>query len=110
MSRYRKAGIASGAKAEDAEWFASDIKPAIPADSSVAHKMILSVIPSAATDIEITFDSGDTWKTLELEASVVANKLQNFEFYCHEGDLINLRAGSTGGATLTHCVIAEELS
>ncbi len=92
-------GSTSGVKAQNAEWFASDIV----IDDNV--KTIISIAEDTGVTVEITKDSGTTWASLFSGAALTANAEHTFDVHVRTGDLFNMRTPTVGGTTVHWCRI-----
>ena len=90
----------SGAKAEDAEWGASDYTGLADTDKSEFCILQVAVTVTAAV-IEITLDSGTTWVALNSGVAISVGQLYQFDIYIASGDTFNIRAGNSSGTTVT---------
>ena len=100
-------GDASGAKAQNAEWFAADLSPETLSSDQEASKFRLSVAVSSAVDVQCTLDSGSTWLKLNSGNSLVADALYVFDVPTRFGDTFNLRTTDGSGTTIRVCRISE---
>lgn len=102
-------GSETGAKAQNAEWFASDIDVGVQNNKALQIFLQVSVSVTAAV-IEITFDSGSTWAALNDGNAVTLGALNVFPVIAKEGDLINFRATNASGTTLDICYVIGSLT
>lgn len=99
---YRKAlaGSATGAKAQNVEWFAADIVVAMStlmvADLEIAMSLSTSVL------VQISFDSGGTWASLVTPAATTYTKVL---VPVVNGDLVQLRTDNAAGTTVNRCIV-----
>ena len=98
---------ASGSKAQNAEWFSSDLSPETLSSDQEASKFRISVAVSAAVDVQITLDSGTTWLKLNSGNTLVADSLYIFDVPTRFGDTFNMRTSTSGGCTVRVCRISE---
>ena len=103
-SGYYNKGVASGAKAQNAEWFATDIDPGIRSEKFMDLTLQIAVSATAAV-VEVTMDSGTTWSELNLGVAIPVGKLHTFSIFVKNDDLINFRATNASGTTLDVCYI-----
>lgn len=96
-------GVASGAKAQNAEWFAQNIIPIIPPIDNKCSKIRLTFALTGAVVVEVTLDSGSSWYSLNEARATVASSLYSFDIPCRDGDLFNARTPTVGGTTVTIC-------
>ena len=89
----------SGAKAQNVEWFASDI---VVEDT---QKLIISLAVSASVVVEITKNSGTDWVALNSNVVLIVDAEHIFDVMVRAGDTFNMRTPTGGGATLAHCRI-----
>ena len=57
-------GEATGTKAQNVEWFATDLSPETLSGDQEASKFRITIAISSAVDIQCTLDSGSTWLKL----------------------------------------------
>lgn len=88
-------GSTSGAKAQNAEFFASDIT--IPAHLS--GESIKVHVAALADSIEFTLDSGTTWHDIKGSA-LAADTPETFTIFVDGTDALNFRCPDIGGTTL----------
>lgn len=100
-------GEASGTKAQNAEWFSSDLSPETLHSDQEASKFRISVALSAHVYIEVTLDSGSTWVKLNSGNKVVIDSLYVFDVPIRFGDTFNMRVPDSSGATIRVCRISE---
>jgi len=101
MGDVKSIGDASGVKAQNAEWFATDLSPIKIA------KFRISMSLDAAVKIQITVDSGTTWVTLNSDVTLTANSLYVFDVSVRVNDNFNMRIPTAGGATIQLCRVDE---
>ena len=79
-------------EAQNAEWFAADIKP--------VHTglMRIEISVSLAVVVEITFDSGSNFTALNSNVALGVDQVFVFDVFVNTGDLINFRIPTAGGA------------
>lgn len=104
MAKFLTVGSATGAKAEDAEFFSSDLAPRSSA-TPVAYRYIVTIV-SLNDLIEVTVDSGTTWVTL---GTPTAATLTTYSFNVRTGDTVNFRTPNVGGTTLTLFRVDSEI-
>lgn len=89
---------ATGAKAQDVEYLASDIEP----ENVTTIKVQVS---GTAVDVQITFDSGSTW--VDLFGTLTANTYTEQKIAVIPGDQINFRTNNGAGITLDFFRVVE---
>ena len=105
---FRNAGSASGAKAQNAEFFAADITPDIEPDITVGF--LISFSFSAAVTLEQTIDSGSNWsKVHDVNGTSSFNADETYAaiVFVRSVDTFNLRIPTAGGATVDICRVQE---
>lgn len=105
---YNK-GVESGAKAQNAEWFATDINPGIRSGKMMDLTLQISVSATAAV-VEVTLDSGATWSEINLGVALPVRKLHTFSIFAKNDDLVNFRATNTSGTTLDICYVIGDIN
>jgi|TARA_R110002051_G_scaffold297973_1_gene364559 hypothetical protein len=100
-------GDASGAKAQNVEWFAADLSPETLSGDQEASKFRLTIAVSSAVDIECTLDGGSTWLKLNSGNNLVADALYIFDIPTRFGDTYNMRTTNGSGTTVRVCRISE---
>lgn len=102
-------GSTSGAKAQNAEWFAADIVPTDNVnDNARQFRVTVNVAElDAGTDNEFTIDSGANWYPLANLVLLTLNRHHQFVISIREGDLFNMRNTSVGGLTVNYCRVDE---
>lgn len=100
-------GNATGIKAQNAEWFATDLSPEAIVGSEEASKFRITVAVSSAVDIECTVDSGTTWLKLNSGNNVVADALYIWDVPVRYEDTFNMRTTNASGTTIRLCRISE---
>lgn len=108
-SGYYNKGVETGAKAQNAEWFASDIVPGIRAEKIIELTLQISVSATAAV-VEVTLDSGTTWSELNTGVAIPLGKLHTFGIFVKNDDLVNFRATNASGTTLDVCYVIGDIS
>ena len=107
--QVRPVGAESGVKAQNAEWFASDI--ATGADQTLySSKYRIFVSINAAKVVEVTVDSGTTWVSVNGGVALVAGACYTFDIPTRSGDTFNMRIPTSGGATVNVCRVDEIFS
>ena len=92
--RLKLLGTESGAKLQDVEYFSTDLI------TNEDAKLTIVVSTQAATDVQITLDSGATWA--DLTSATTALTHTQFSITVGGGDLINFRSNDAGGTTLDY--------
>ena len=105
-SRLRPLGLASGAKAEDAEFFAADLVP--QGDTGRSSLLRIAIVATAGDAIEVTWNSGTAWEAWIATGTLTANTYEEFSIYVRSGDTVNFRCPTTGGITLDRFTVDEE--
>lgn len=100
-------GDATGTKAQNVEWFASDLSPETLSGDQEASKYRITVAISSAVDIQCTVDSGTTWLKLNSGNNLVADALYVFDCPVRFGDTFNMRTTNASGTTIRLCRISE---
>ena len=95
-------GKTSGSKAQNAEWFSSDLTVPKSCTVTVQFSVNLAVL------IQYTLDSGSNW--FELVLLTVANKQERMDITMMSGDLFNMRTTTIGGATVHQCIISRKVN
>ena len=92
-------GTTSGAKAQNAEWLASDVESGVK--SGKVLRLILQIQLSVqAAVVEITTDGGATFGALNSGTALTTGNLFTFDIFVKFGDLFNLRTPTGGGTTV----------
>jgi hypothetical protein len=107
VSHVEVIGEGSGTKAQNAEWFSSDLSPETLSGDQEASKFRLSIAVSSAVPIECTLNSGTTWVKLNSGNNLVADALYIFDIPTRFGDLFNLRTTDGSGTTIRICRVSE---
>lgn len=94
MAKFLTVGVATGEKAQNAEFFGTDLSPRSD-NEDVALKWTVTTIGDNVL-LQITFDSGSTWSTL---GTPTAATLTTYSFNTRIGDTINFRTNDAGGFT-----------
>jgi hypothetical protein len=89
-------GRATGAKAEDAEFFAADIT----LSGEARGEKITCYTIMTNDSIEYTLDSGSNWLPVKGAAFTAATPTE-FVIYVNGTDTLNFRCPDVGGCTLT---------
>ena len=97
--RITAVGETSGSKAQNIEWFSSDLK------RNQTTKFRVNIALDTSVVIEITKDSGTTWVTLNGGVALVLDSEYTFDIPIRTGDLFNIRIPTGGGATVHWCRI-----
>lgn len=108
-SGYYNKGVETGAKAQNAEWFATDIIPGIGSRKLMELTLQISVSATAAV-VEVTMDSGTTWSELNTGVAIPVGKLHTFSIFAKNDDLVNFRATNSSGTTLDVCYIIGNIN
>jgi len=95
MAKSKKSlGSTDGAKAQNAEWFATDII----IDDYL--KLVISIAENTGVIVEITKNSGSDWVSLNSNVLLIANSEHTFDVHVKPGDLFNIRTPTGGGTTI----------
>ena len=98
----------SGAKAQNAEWGASDYTGL--ASTGIVELCILQVAVSVtAAVVEITLDSGTTWSKLNSGTALTVGSLYQFDIYISGSDTFNIRASNSSGTTVDTAKLVSDL-
>lgn len=97
----------SGSKAQDVEWFASDVTP-IDDSKNRARQFRVHVAASfaSATEYEYSLDSGTTWVIFD-GGLATAEIARIFTIPVREGDTFNIRFRNVAGTTVRFCRVDE---
>jgi hypothetical protein len=102
-------GSTSGSKAQNAEWFASDLSPQVA--TPYTGTFFLSFSVDSTVGIDYTLDSGTTWVKLQDDqgsASFTADEAHNgIPIMLRDGDTFNMRIPTAGGADVHFCRVDE---
>lgn len=108
LSQILIVGSATGAKAQNAEFFSSDLLPQ-STDTTHATKFKITIaVAEAAKTLEVSVDSGTTWSKLNNAVALVQLAVQTIEMAIRPGDLFQLRCPEVGGCTLNLCRVDEQ--
>lgn len=102
VSRQYQRGKTTGAKAQNVEFFASDIFSSV--EDGMATKIRVTMAFSVTPPIvEVTFNSGTDWFQLNSGAAIPVGQLFSFDLPGVDNtDLINFRTPTAGGTTLKY--------
>jgi len=98
----------SGLKPQNTEWSANDFIP-IDIPPGKCADLICQFSLDATVVIEVTFDSGSNWAALNSGVAIGANQLFQFDVFTVNGDLINFRTPTAGGANVIFGAIIEDV-
>jgi len=102
-------GNTTGAKAQNAEWFTSDIATGSDqVNYSSKYRILVSI--NAAKIVEVTLNSGTTWISLNGGSALVANAAYVFDIPTRSGDTFNMRISQSSGATVNICRVDDIFS
>lgn len=93
----RAFGDTSGAKAQNVEWFSTDIT------SDDIGKFRFNVSVDTAVVVQITKDGGTTWVNLNRGNNLGVDDESVFSIPIRNGDEFNVRTPTAGGATINYC-------
>lgn len=105
MGSLTPRGEATGTKAVNDEWFATDLDPGERATRASKFKVTIAV--DAAVIIETTNDSGTNWCALNAGVALAVNNLYTFDVAVRNGDKFNMKTSTTGGCTILICRVDE---
>ena len=108
-SGYYNKGVETGAKAQNAEWFASDIDPGIRPGKLMEITLQISVSATAAV-VEVTLNGGTTWSEINTGVAIPVGKLHSFSMFVKNDDLINFRATNASGTVLDVCYVIGDIN
>ena len=98
----------NGAKAQNAEWFSTDLTRA--GGPQFASKYRISLAINAEKVVQITLDSGSTWLKLNNATALLADCAYVFDIAVRAADAFNIRIPDSGGATVHYCRVDEVFS
>ena len=101
-------GDTSGAKAQNAEWFSSDITRTGGPQFSSKYRVSLAI--DAEKTVEITLNSGTNWIKLNGGTALTANCAYIFDIPVRASDTFNVRIPDSSGATVVYCRVDEVFS
>lgn len=104
---YVKTILEATAKAQNAEFFASDLLPDIDTGKAADFVIDIQVSTTAAT-LQVTYDSGATWRNLVATTQAVG-VLVRYRVSVHQGELFNMRASNASGTTVDRCSVVMDL-
>jgi len=107
-SGLRNVGSTTGSKAQNAEFFGTDLTANIESDISVGFLITFSF--SAAVTLQWTKDSGSNWSVVHDvngTSSFNADETYTAIVFVRSTDTFNLRIPTAGGATVDICDIQE---
>jgi len=100
-------GEASGAKAQNEEWLASDFEPGTRANKAL--RLILQIAISVQDAIiEITLD-GTNFDALNSGVALTQGNVFTFDIFVKNGDKFNIRTPTGGGTTVDNFVAVADL-
>ena len=100
-------GEASGAKAQNAEWFSADLQEQQISEQFGASKFRLTLAISSEVAVQVTLDSGSTWVYLNASDPLKADSLYMFDVGIRDGDNFNMRTNDSSGTTVRFCRVSE---
>ena len=100
-------GEASGAKAQNAEWFSADLQEQQVSEQFGASKFRITLAVNAEKKVQVTLDSGSNWVYLNEGNALVADSLYMFDVGVRDGDNFNMRTDEASGTTVTLCRVSE---
>lgn len=104
---YVKTLLEATAKAQNAEFFASDLTPDL--DTGKAADFIIDIqVSTTAATLQVTFDSGSTWRQLTVTTQAVGYMFR-YRVSVHTGELFNMRASNASGTTVDRCSVVMDL-
>lgn len=102
MTNYELVGETTGAKAQNEEWFTTDLQ--VYLKPKHCH---FNIGMSNNSNVEITFDGGTTWADFTKGNQIEVT--DELHIIIKPGDLFNLRATGGSGTTVDHCAIYAEV-
>lgn len=99
-------GDTSGSKAQNVEWFASDLT-SDASEQFAASKFRITLAVSSSVPIQVTLDSGTTWVALNEGSSLVSDSLYMFDVGVRQADTFNMRTTDASGTTVRFCRVSE---
>jgi len=103
-NQYQRANENGNVKTQNTEWLASDLVPDTDAGKSTSYR--LTFVLSDAVIIQITFDSGATWVSLNSGSPYSADNLISVLIPGVDAtDTINFRTPTSGGVTLDRFIV-----
>lgn len=103
-SAYYNKGVETGAKAQNDEWFATDIDPGIQPGKMMELTLQISLSDTPVV-VEVTMDGGATWSELNTGVVIPLGKLHSFSMFVKNNDLVNFRTPTSNGTTLDICYV-----
>jgi hypothetical protein len=100
-------GEASGAKAQNVEWFSADLQEQQVSEQFGASKFRLTLAISSEVAVQVTLDSGTTWVYLNASDAIKADSLYMFDVGVRQGDNFNMRTDDSSGTTVRFCRVSE---
>jgi hypothetical protein len=100
-------GEATGAKAQNVEWFSADLKEQAVTEQFGATKFRVQVGINSAVKIAVTLDSGSNWLYLNGGNELVADTLYIFDVALRQTDNFNMRTDDASGTTIKVCRVSE---
>ncbi len=102
MTHYELVGLSSGIKAQNEEWFTTDLQ--VYLKPKHCH---FNISINNNSSIEMTFDGGSNW--VDFTKSNQLDLADEIHIMLKPGDLINMRATGGSGTTVNHCEIYAEV-
>ena len=100
-------GTASGAKAQNEKWLASDFEPGTRANKAL--RLILEIALSVQNAVvEITLD-GTNFSALNSGTALTIGNTFLFDIFAKNGDKFNIRTPTGGGTTVVFFVAVADL-
>ena len=106
-SLYMKANE-TGAKAQNAEFLASDITVEVGAGKANDYIIEISISAGTSPNLEVSYDSGNTWS--EIIFALSTDVLARTRISVVLGDLVNFRTPTVGGLTLSRFVVIGDVN
>ena len=97
----------TGAKAQNVEFLASDFATGNIAGHGMDLIVEISISAGTTPDVEISFDSGNTWAILF--SSLALNTITRARAMGIDVDAINFRSPSVGGLTLARFLVIGDV-
>jgi len=99
VTSLHERAIYSGAKAQNAEWGASDCV-GVEQDGKTERCIFQVLVSVTDAVIEFTLDSGTTWGKINNGTAIPVGKFHQFDVYIPGGASFNVRASNASGTTV----------
>ena len=100
-------GEATGAKAQNVEWFSADLQEQQVSEQFGASKFRLTIGINSEVKVQVTLDSGSNWLYLNGGNALVADSIYMFDVGVRDGDNFNMRTDDASGTTVKLCRVSE---